>query len=286
MADLVHRLTDKMKPRSQEDAHPTSRGPSFDRSADNSHALNNHAHGSSSPDNRRSIDAKHHRTSVFGGVISKFKKGDDSDSDFSKDNSDLSKNQARKQHKEDEDARKRQHRDRELMAQQQRRRDEVEAAQREDSPEMRARYGSLPINNYSGKWQHKEHLNLLDLSTKDVGQEISCRVRIHNMRKLSAKLVFFVLRQQTATMQGVLQESERVSKHMVYWAEHLPVESIMFVKGIVQKPKAKEGEVKGALLHDIELFITEFHVVSRLADHLPFTVNEAEVTQAEADEEG
>lgn len=299
MVDLVHRLTEKILAKSQDTSARASQDAparaglenlriSHDQRSSESGAVRRnvspHIHTTAPLDTTRSADIKH-RGSIFDGLVSKLKRGDDSDSEVTKEG-EVSKNQARKQHKEDEEIAKRRHRDRELMAQQQRRRDEVETAQREDSSEMRARYGTYPVNNYSGQWIKKQHANLFDLSPKDIGQEITFRARIHNMRKLSAKMAFFVLRQQTATIQGVLVESDRVSKHMVYWAEHLPVESIMFVKGVIQKPKAKEGEVKGALLHNIEVLIHELHVVSKLTDHLPFTVNEAEVTQAEADEEG
>jgi hypothetical protein len=37
------------------------------------------------------------------------------------------------------------------------------------------------------------------------GTVISFRARIHTLRRMSAKLVFIVFRQQTITIQGVLQ---------------------------------------------------------------------------------
>lgn len=37
------------------------------------------------------------------------------------------------------------------------------------------------------------------------GQTISFRARMHTLRRMSAKLVFIVFRQQTMTIQGVLQ---------------------------------------------------------------------------------
>jgi len=37
------------------------------------------------------------------------------------------------------------------------------------------------------------------------GQIISFRARMHTLRRMSAKLVFIVFRQQTITVQGVLQ---------------------------------------------------------------------------------
>ena len=103
---------------------------------------------------------------------------------------------------------------------------------------------------------------------------------------MSAKLAFFILRQQTETIQGVLQESDEVSHHMVHWAEHIPLETIVDVKGYLQQPKAKEGQVTGAHIHNFEIMLTEMHIVSKLTEYLPFSVNEAEVSQQEADAEG
>ena len=161
---------------------------------------------------------------------------------------------------------------------------ELEVRQ-EDSPAVRARYGWLPVNDYGGTWRENHHMDLRHLADQEIGSEVIFRARIHHLRKLSAKLVFFLLRQQTSTVQGVLSENDDTSAHMVRWAEHLPIESIVLVKGLVQEPKAKQGEVKGALIHDREIFIREMHVVSKLNEHLPFSVHEAEVTQEEADAE-
>lgn len=40
------------------------------------------------------------------------------------------------------------------------------------------------------------------------GQVVTFRARIHTIRNLSSKLVFLVFRQQTYTIQGVLQVSK------------------------------------------------------------------------------
>ena len=129
-------------------------------------------------------------------------------------------------------------------------------------------------------------MRLDTLDTSYVGKKIYFRARIHNYRKMSAKLAFFIFRQQTETIQGVLQESDKVTAFMVHWAEHIPVESMVDVRGTVQQPKAKEGEVTGAHIHGLEVMVEEMHIVGKLSEHIPFSVNEAEVTQQEADAEG
>lgn len=199
----------------------------------------------------------------------------------------MSKNQKRKHEKRVEIEHRKHEHEREEAELRQRKRAEQEKAEREDTPEMRSRYGTVPVNSYAGHWKPQKKTQLMDLEhSKHVAQEIYFRCRIHNLRKLSSKLCFFVFRQQNATIQGVLQESKIVSKHMVYWAEHIPVESIVLVRGVVQEPKAKEGEVVGAFIHDMEVLVQELKVVSQLDEHLPFTVAEAEVTEEEANAEG
>jgi ergosteryl-3beta-O-L-aspartate synthase len=42
---------------------------------------------------------------------------------------------------------------------------------------------------------------------------------------------------------------------MVRWAEHLHREAIVLVQGVLQKPQAKQEEVKGASIHELEVKI-------------------------------
>jgi nondiscriminating aspartyl-tRNA synthetase len=205
---------------------------------------------------------------------------------LNRDGEKMSKNQIRKAEKQ---AEKEQHRrdvaERERAAEK-RRTEMMEQAKKEESPESLAMYGDTPMNAYAGEWKHEDRFFLSDLSAKDIGKEITFRARVHNVRKMSAKLVFFVLRQQTRTVQGVLHEHGPVSSFFVYWAEHIDVEAVVLVKGIVQEPQAKQGEIIGTTIHDCEISIHSMHVESKLTEPLPFTVHEAEITQEEADQEG
>jgi len=45
---------------------------------------------------------------------------------------------------------------------------------------------------------------MLIVSVEQVGNVLTFRARIHTIRRLSAKLVFIVFRQQTMTIQGIL----------------------------------------------------------------------------------
>lgn len=117
------------------------------------------------------------------------------------------------------------------------------------------------------------------------GQVITFRARIHTLRRMSAKFVFLVFRQQTITIQGVLQSNEgqvngteqglpvTICEQMVRSVEHLPTETVVLVTGKLRRPPQ---EVKGATIHNAELDVLEIHVVSKLTQHVPFTPYDAE----------
>lgn len=153
-----------------------------------------------------------------------------------------------------------------------------------ETQEQKARYGVLPVNNYAGQFTHVERTNLQDLTEADIGRTVTFRARIHNTRNISAHLTFVALRQQAITIQAVLHEDDIVSQHMIYWVEHLHDECVVRVTGTLQKPAAKQGQVLGSYIHNMELRAHEMHVESQPTESLPFTVQEAEVTQKEADE--
>ena len=196
----------------------------------------------------------------------------------------ISKNQQRKANKQIEQEHRRHEQD-ERESEIIRRKTELEEqARANETPEQRARYGYLPVNAYARPRMHEERANFAKLATADVGSVIYFRARIHHIRRLSSKLVFLVFRQQTHTVQGVLQHNSEIPAYMVIWAEHLSPESIVMVRGLVQQPQAKQGEIIGATVHNVEIMIHSMHVESSLASHLPFTVSEAEITKKEAED--
>lgn len=200
----------------------------------------------------------------------------------------LSKNQARKH---DKLAEKEQHRrDAEAKREEdKKKREEMERkAMENETDEQKTKYGVLPINAYAGEDPHMEDkwTNVMDLKREQAGEVVTFRARIHNVRKVSAHLMFIELRQQTATIQGILHEHGSVSQHFLYWAEHLHVETVVKITGVIQEPKAKQGEILGVSVGNIEIHIHEMHVEATPSEPLPFTVHEAEVTQAETEKEG
>ncbi|KAK5117675.1 hypothetical protein LTR62_005098 [Meristemomyces frigidus] len=179
----------------------------------------------------------------------------------------------------------------ERMAADRKRKDDMAAkAKLEETDDQRLKYGVLPINSYAfderKEKAHEREQDIRTLQPGQVGQVVVFRARLHNIRKLSAHLMFVELRQQTATIQGILREHGAVSEHFLYWAEHLHVETVVKVKGVIQEPKAKQGEIIGVSIHNLEIHIHEMHVEAAPNEPLPFTVHEAEVSKAETEIEG
>ncbi|KAJ6028186.1 hypothetical protein N7540_003762 [Penicillium herquei] len=161
-----------------------------------------------------------------------------------------------------------------------RKEEEIAKAAAEETPDMKARYGDLPLMQSQDR--PRETRTVLDGITVDmVGQEVYFTARLHVVRRMSAKLVFLVFRQQLATFQGVLHERAGVSSiAMVQWAEHLRVGSFVRVRGKVQKP---DVPVLGCSIHDVELSIDAVHLLVKREEPVPFSVYEAEIRTNEED---
>lgn len=160
------------------------------------------------------------------------------------------------------------------------RRQEKEEISREETPEMRQRYGDLPLVQ-SQERSREPRIQLADITSDLIGKEIFFTARLHIIRKMSAKLVFLVFRQQLVTFQGVLHaEDGKKSTGMVSWAEHLRTGTIVRVRGVVQTPAVP---VLGCTYHDVELSIDQLHVVVRREESVPFSVYEAEIRTEEED---
>ncbi|EED17048.1 aspartyl-tRNA synthetase, cytoplasmic [Talaromyces stipitatus ATCC 10500] len=163
---------------------------------------------------------------------------------------------------------------------QQRRHEKEEEIAREETPEMKERYGDLPLVQSQTR-SGEPKLRLADISTDLIGKEVTFVARLHIIRNMSAKLVFLVFRQQLTTFQGVLHAEEgKKSLGMVNWAERLRTGTIVRVRGIMQKPAVP---VLGCTYHDVEISIEQLHVVVRREDSVPFSVYEAEIRTEEED---
>lgn len=100
------------------------------------------------------------------------------------------------------------------------------------------------------------------------GTEVAFKARVHAIRNMSSNLAFILLRHQILTVQGVIRsDSVNVTRHMVRWAERIPIESIVFVKGKVHTPNEK---LISTSYHDIEITVSDIFIVSQPNIPLPF----------------
>ncbi len=140
----------------------------------------------------------------------------------------------------------------------------LEEASKHETEEMKNRYGDLPLIQSTDR-TGENRIDFRNITSDMVGQEIVFRARLHHIRRMGLKLVFFIFRQQINTIQGVLNEVPGQSSIvMLHWAEHIQRGSIVKVKGVLQKP---EVPVKSTTMHDLEVKITDFKLIVRRADH-------------------
>lgn len=161
-----------------------------------------------------------------------------------------------------------------------RRQSDLRAAKIE-TPEQRARYGS----QYPSEW-NKDHDRWASIASiaddAETGETVTVRARIHTIRDVSSHLVFIVLRQQIATIQAVLaEESDIITGHMVRWAKRLPLESIVMVRGVLQKPREP---ITGATTQHAEIKVHELYLVAPTKEALPFNVYDADLVIKKSDD--
>ncbi|KAJ5501136.1 Nucleic acid-binding OB-fold, partial [Penicillium expansum] len=162
--------------------------------------------------------------------------------------------------------------------------EEIAKSAAEETPDMKARYGELPLMQ-SATRTGELRTRIDDITLAMEGQQVFFSARLHVIRRMSAKLVFLVFRQQLGTFQGVLHERAGVSSlAMIQWVEHLRVGSFVTVRGTIQKP---EVPVLGCSIHDVELAVDSVHLQVRREEPVPFSVYEAEIrTNEEEKAEG
>lgn len=147
-----------------------------------------------------------------------------------------------------------------------RRKLEDQLAMQEEDEETRARYGWV--------MEAKELLTIREVTELSEGAEVTFRARIHHQRNVSKHLDFLLFRDQTHSIQGVLQHD---TSHFVKWVQRLEPESLVQVTGTLQAPPEP---VRSATHKDLEVKIYSVHVVNAAHD-LPFDNYEPpETTQA------
>ncbi|KAF9260979.1 aspartyl-tRNA synthetase [Marasmius fiardii PR-910] len=171
-----------------------------------------------------------------------------------------------------------------LLEEENRRKVEFDEAYKKDLPEVRVRYGPLPLVEAEERDERdKVQFSIAELTTSThVDKTVAFRARVHTVRAVSPKLTFFALRQQVTTIQGVLAQKDGViSDTFVRWAEHLKPESFILIKGIVREPKEP---VQSTSIHDLEVHIESLHLISQPTQPVPFTVYSDELSKTHHDD--
>ncbi|KAL0072026.1 aspartate--tRNA ligase dps1 [Marasmius tenuissimus] len=143
-------------------------------------------------------------------------------------------------------------------------------------------YGALPLHQSQSR-PGKPRAQIAGLSSRD-GETVLFRARVHNSRAQGNKMVFLNLRQRTDSVQAlVIVTPEKISKQMVKWTASLADESIVLVEGVVKKTPEP---IKSASVSDVEVHVSQIHLISGVDARLPFTVDDANRPEAEIDAEG
>ncbi|KAF8640837.1 hypothetical protein AX17_000486 [Amanita inopinata Kibby_2008] len=142
-------------------------------------------------------------------------------------------------------------------------------------------YGQLPLNQSQSR-PRRPRVTIFSLSSR-VDEAVLLRARVQTSRAQGNKMVFLSLRQRLDTVQALLLVTpEKVSKQMVKWAAGLADESIVLVEGIVRK--APEP-IKSATISDVEVHISQLHLISGIEGRLPFSVDDASRPETEEDKD-
>lgn len=97
----------------------------------------------------------------------------------------------------------------------------------------------------------------------------------------TGKQCFFVLRQQSYTVQGLVAVNERTSKHMVKFVSNITKESIIDVEATIKGVPAK---IEACTQKDVELHVERLYVVSASKAQLPLQIEDAARPESQSDE--
>lgn len=153
-------------------------------------------------------------------------------------------------HLRKEEKRLRMEREREEI--EERRKQEDQLAMQEEDEETQARYGWVQ--------EAKELLPVSEVVEKKEGDEVTFRARIHHQRDVSKHLTFLLFRDQTHSIQGVLNHD---TAHFVKWVQRLEPESLVQVTGTLQAPPEP---IRSATFTNLEINVHSVHLVNPAHD--------------------
>ncbi|KAJ2744647.1 aspartate--tRNA ligase dps1 [Coemansia sp. BCRC 34301] len=133
-------------------------------------------------------------------------------------------------------------------------------------------YGKAPIN-MSQEQSIIRWTEIKDLSVALAGQTVHVQARVQGSRPTGGKMCFLVLREGSATAQGLLVvDNETISKQMVKFANSISSESLV---SLVAKVVTPNEPIKSCTVGDVELHVSRLFVISEVAVTLPFNMDTA-----------
>ena len=145
----------------------------------------------------------------------------------------------------------------------------------------RDRYGLAGLLQSKDKTGRK-WLDIASLSVEMAKQRVLLRGRLHTKRVKGGR-AFLILRQKDATVQGLVSVNETtVSKPMIKFISTVPNESIIDIEGTIEPV---EEEIHSCTQKFLEIHVDQFYVISKSAERLPFSIEDASRPEAETEEE-
>jgi nondiscriminating aspartyl-tRNA synthetase len=154
----------------------------------------------------------------------------------------------------------------------------------DETDTLKDRYGVYPMNMSQSDPEERYKIVRTKISTLNKDQaENKFRIRARLQRsRIKGKGGFMVLRDGFSTLQAVMFVGDDVSKQMLKFVEHIPLESIVEVEGVL---KTVEKPVESCTQQDVELAITSVFLVSDAMSVLPFQLEDANRKGLPDDEE-
>ncbi|KAK7064177.1 aspartate-trna ligase [Favolaschia claudopus] len=132
-------------------------------------------------------------------------------------------------------------------------------------------YGPLPLHQSQTR-PRLARSQISSFSARD-GETVLFRARVQTSRAQGNKMVFLNLRQRSDSVQALVSATpEKISKQMIKWTAGLADESIVLVQGVVRK---SPEPIKSASVQDVEVHVSQVHLVSGIDGRLPFTLDDA-----------
>lgn len=145
-------------------------------------------------------------------------------------------------------------------------------AQAQDQEDIsKDKYGQVKMIQSDQLFEERKFVHIKDLNLQNANQTIWIRGRLHTSRG-KGKQCFFVLRQQSHSIQGLAAVNDKISRQMVKFISAVTKESIVDVQAKVQKVP---NPIESCTQKDVEIHVEQFFVVSGSEPQLPLQIEDA-----------